>query len=180
MLDSRSWGATEAEGAASYPCDRYVKEPYQRYHRAVDVDASVSLTFRWLCQLTTGDYTYGRMWRCSRTLTPGAEKLDVGRRFLAFEIVGFATGDHLTGVTFPTTQRLYGTLAVTYRVVPRQPGFSRLVVRLNVPGDRGLSRWLQGPLAFADAVIMRKQLLNLKALAERDERTQSRRRTVNC
>lgn len=170
MLDSRSWGATEAECAASYPCDHHVKEPYQSYHRAVDVDASVALTFRWLCQLTTGDYTYGRMWRCSRTLTPGAGELAVGRRFLAFEIADFATDDHLTGVTYAATRRLYGTLAVTYRVVPRQPDFSRLVVRLNVPGDGGLSRRLPGPLAFGDAVIMRKQLLNLKALAERDER----------
>ncbi|MET7459748.1 hypothetical protein [Nonomuraea sp. NPDC005501] len=139
----------------------------------MDVDASVPLTFRWLCQLTTGDYTYGRMRRCSRTLTPGADQLAVGQRFLIFQISDFAKDDHLTGVILPSAQRLYGTLAVTYRVVPRQPGFSRLVVRLNVLGDRGLTRWVQGPLAFADTIITRKQLLNLKALAERDERARS-------
>ncbi|MCT2589607.1 hypothetical protein LHJ74_06660 [Streptomyces sp. N2-109] len=173
LNDDRRWGATDADAAASYPCDRYLDKPYKSYHRAVDVDASVPLTYRWLCQLTTGDYTYGRMWRCSRTLTPGADELAVGQRFLAFELVDFAAGDHMTGVTFPLTQRLYGTLAVTYRVVPREPGGSRIVVRLNVPGDRGLSRWIRGPLALADAVIMRKQLLNLKELAQRDQEAQS-------
>ncbi|NRQ32392.1 hypothetical protein HII36_11150 [Nonomuraea sp. NN258] len=170
MLSSRSWGATEAERAAAYPCDRQVRQPCRTYHRAVDVDASVPLTFRWLCQLTTGDYTYGRMWRCSRTLTPGADRLALGQRFMVFDIADFATDDHITGVTTPAARRLYGTLAVTYRVAPRPSGLSRLVVRLSVPGDRGLSRRAQGPLALADAIIMRKQLLNLKALAERDER----------
>jgi hypothetical protein len=77
-------------------------------------------------------------------------------------------------VTFPAPQRLVGTLAVTYRVVPRDhPRASRIVVRLNVACDRGLSRWVQGPLALADAVIMRKQLMNLKALAERDQTASS-------
>jgi hypothetical protein len=174
MFNDRMWGATDADAAASYPCDRHLEEPYRSYHRAVDVDAAVPLTYRWLCQLTTGDYTYGRMWLCSRVLTPGADRLALGSRFLAFELVEFAADDHLTGVTFPTTQRLFGTLAVTYRVVPGdRPRASRIVVRLNVAGDRGLSRWLRGPLALADAVIMRKQLLNLKALAERDQKAWS-------
>ena len=55
-------------------------------------------------------------------------------------------------------------MAVTYLVVPRPPDRSRLVVKLcwHYPAMPGLG-WL---LAWSDLVMMRKQLLNLKALAE--------------
>jgi len=55
-------------------------------------------------------------------------------------------------------------VAVTYLVVPRPPDRSRLVVKLcwHYPAMPGLG-WL---LAWSDLVMMRKQLLNLKALAE--------------
>lgn len=168
MLESRSWGATAQECAARYPCDGHLPQPYESFHRAVDVAAPVPLTFRWLCQLRTGTYTYGRMRRSSRSLTPGAERLAPGQRFLAFELVDFEDGRHLTGVTLPAARRAYGAMAVTYQVTGRGPGASRLVVRLNVASPTGAARLWAGPLALADTLMMRKQLLTLKALAERD------------
>ncbi|MDJ0346546.1 hypothetical protein QMK19_33140 [Streptomyces sp. H10-C2] len=168
MFSTHSWGATEQECAASYPCDEHLPKPYLSFHRAIDVDAPVPLTFRWLCQVRTGAYTYGRLHSSSRTLTPGAENLAIGQRFLAFDLVDFEPGSHLTGVTYPAARRAYGVIAVTYQVVPRATGASRLVVRLNAAAPTGLARIRASVLAVGDTVIMRKQLLTLKALAERD------------
>ncbi|GGO79964.1 hypothetical protein [Wenjunlia tyrosinilytica] len=168
MFDTRSWGATEQECAAGYPCDDHPPRPFVSFHRAVDVDAPVPLTFRWLCQIRTAAYTYGRQHRSSPTLTPGADHLALGQRFLAFELVDFETDRHLTGVTYPAAAKAYGEMAVTYRVVPREPGASRLVVRLNAATPKGAARIRAGLLAFGDTLMMRKQLLTLKALAERD------------
>ncbi|MFF2651050.1 hypothetical protein [Streptomyces sp. NPDC058045] len=172
MYDARSWGATEQECTASYPCDEYPPQPYVSFHRAVDVEAPVPLAFRWLCQLRTGAYTYGRLRSSSTTLTPGAEDLAPGQRFLAFEVVDFEADRHLTGVTHAAARRAYGAMAVTYQVVPREPGASRLVVRLNAAPSTGVARVRAGLLAAGDTLMMRKQLLTLKALAERDAAAQ--------
>ncbi|MEU3465610.1 hypothetical protein ABZ721_37445 [Streptomyces sp. NPDC006733] len=174
MLDTRSWGATEQECAAAYPCDDHLPQPYLSFHRAVDIDAPVPLAFRWLCQIRTGAYTYGRQHSSSRTLTPGAERLALGQRFLAFDLVAFEPDRHLTGVTYPAARRAYGLLAVTYQVAERAPGASRLVVRLNAATPTGLARIRAVALAGGDTVIMRKQLLTLKALAERDAAADAR------
>ncbi|WP_433328597.1 hypothetical protein [Spirillospora sp. CA-294931] len=162
------WGATVRECRVSYPCDRFLEPPYRSYHRAVSVQAPSWMTFRWLCQLKVGEYTYPLLGSGPRRLTPGSGELAIGQRFLIFDLVDFRADDHITGVTAPELAAKYGAIAVTYRVVPRNATHSRIIVRSNVAGDAGLPRWLPGPLAWADAVLMRKQLLTLKALAERD------------
>ena len=45
---------------------------------------------------------------------------------------------------------------------------SRIVVRIAVAADGRLARLRAHALAWGDLVMMRRQLLNLKALAERD------------
>ncbi|MER0247182.1 hypothetical protein AAHZ94_35545 [Streptomyces sp. HSW2009] len=168
MGSHTTWGATEAESRLDFPCDQHISQPYDSHHRAIDVDAPVSLAFRWLCQLKVSAYTYGRQGRSPRTLTPGVERLAVGQRFLAFDLVEFAEDDHLTGVTYPAARRKYGLIAITYRVVPRGEGASRYLVRLNSATRKGVGRPLGEALAFGDGLMMRKQLQTLKALAERD------------
>ena len=64
-------------------------------------------------------------------------------------------------------ERLFGRLGVTYRVEPEGAGRSRLLVKLRAqypPGLRG--RLLSALLPWGDLVMMRRQLLNLKRLAE--------------
>jgi hypothetical protein len=166
MIVGANWGATADECALPMACDALLANAPVRVHRAVSVAAPASVMFRWLCQLKLAPYSYdlldnlGR--RSPRELVRGAEHLEVGQRFMSiFSLASFRAGEHLT---------LRGRrVAVTYMVLARGER-TRLVVRVlfEPPGGR-LTGALAGPaLALGDLVMMRKQLLTLKALSERD------------
>ena len=155
-------------------CDRHVSSPDAAYFRGVDVHASPAIVFRWLCQLRVAPYSYdcidnlGR--RSPRRLIPGLDRLAVGQRFMTgFELVDFEKDGHLTLVARASFASVFGleALAVTYLVRPQATAESRLVAKLlirHAPGVVGaLAAWL---LPWADLVMMRKQLLTLKQLAE--------------
>ena len=105
--------------------------------------------------------------RSPRTPTPALEALATGQAIMIGHITDFAVDDHITGRAFPRAERLYGLVGLTYRVIPKSPTSSRLVVRLMVDQPNAwveVARyWL---LAWGDLVMMRKQLMTLKALAE--------------
>jgi hypothetical protein len=165
-----TWGSTEAERAEAFPCDGVLAEPEQVLWRAVDVAAPADVTFRWLCQLRVAPYSYdwidnlGR--RSPRELTPGLERLEAGQRFMTmFVLAEFEPGRSLT---LRHAGRLWGRIAVTYRVSSEGQGHSRLAVKLLVrfPGRSPLRLPFRALLPAGDLVMMRRQLLNLKALAE--------------
>ncbi|MCW3820594.1 hypothetical protein ONA91_39800 [Micromonospora sp. DR5-3] len=163
------WNATPEEVAADYPCDRHMTVPFRSFVRAVDVAAPVPVVYRWLCQFKVAPYSYdlvdnlGR--RSPRTLTPGAQELAPGQKFLIFEVVEFVADEHLTGVIAERHRRSYGDVAVTYRVAPTAGG-TRLVGRLDVGATTVFERARRAALAVGDALMGRKQLLTIKALAE--------------
>jgi hypothetical protein len=168
--DPRVWNATPEEVAASYPCDRHMTVPYRSFVRAVDVAAPVPVVYRWLCQFKVAPYSYdlvdNPLRRSPRELTPGAEQLAVGQKFLIFQIVEFVRDEHLTGMIAQRHRRSYGDVAVTYRVSRTGHG-TRLVGRLDVGATSTLQRVRRAALAVGDAVMGRKQLLTIKELAER-------------
>ena len=172
MLGARHWRSTAEERAADYPCAKYLTGPYRSYFRAVDVAAPPPIVFRWLCQLKVAPYSYdwldNRGRRSPRRLTPGAEELAAGQHLQIFELVEFEPDVQLTGVILPRAQRLFGPVAITYRVNPHGAAASRLVVRLDVAASSAPARLRRSVLALGDLVMMRKQLLTFKALAERD------------
>ena len=87
-----------------------------------------------------------------------------------FRLTEFEPGHHWSGVTVPKAARLFGDVAVTYAVEPVTDTSCRMVCRFTV-GQRGFLEWLRThALAWGDLVMMRKQLLTLKELAERDAR----------
>jgi hypothetical protein len=170
---ARTWGSTTDERALPFPCDRHLVGEADVWFRAVDVDAPPPVVFRWLCQLRVAPYSYdwidnfGR--RSPRTLTPGLERLAVGQPVMTFfELVDFEHDRHLT-LVLRRMGWAFGRIAVTYAVLPRGDGASRLVVKLRVATPRsgvvGATWRAAGP--WLDLVMMRKQLLTLKALAER-------------
>lgn len=153
------WGSTAAERSDRYPCQDVIADAQLVVHRGIDVAAPSPVTFRWLCQLKVAPYSYdlldNRGRRSPRSLTPGADDLRLGDRWMTiFELVAFEPGRSLT---FLNRSRLFGRLAITYRV---QDG--RLVAALAL-GSR--STWTR-LLCWGDAVMMRKQLRTLKRLAE--------------
>ena len=152
-----------AEGATSAPADHMV--------RALDVDADPDVVFRWLCQLRVAPYSYdlidnfGR--RSPRTLTPGAEQLAIGQRFdVIARIVGFVPGEQITAATADSRLSPFGAAALSYQVTPGVRARSRILACMAVPARTALARGARAALAAGDLVMMRKQLLTLRELAE--------------
>jgi hypothetical protein len=164
------WGSTAAERGRPYPCDGLVEEPATAMFRAVDVDAPQAVVFRWLCQLRAAPYSYDKLdnlgRRSPQELTPGLERLERGQRAQTiFRLLDFEPGESLTMLH---RGRLFGNVACTYWAKPLDEERSRIVVKLLwKPARSGL---LGGPerllLPPGDLVMMRRQLLNLKGLAE--------------
>ena len=168
----RHWGSTPDERAEGFPCDRLAPRAPMRLYRAVDVQAPAEIVFRWLCQLRAAPYSYdlidngGR--RSPQALTPGLERLEAGQRFMRiFRLVEFEPGRSITVLSRGT---VFGEVAVTYRVRERGGSGSRLVAKLLVTPPAGPLGSLpaRGLLAAGDLVMMRRQLLNLAGLAERE------------
>jgi hypothetical protein len=174
-LDIRGWGSTAAERAASYPCDDHIGEEAASCFRAVDVDAPPDVTFRWLCQLRVAPYSYDLLDNFGRKspqeLKEGLDKLEIGQRFMTvFELVDFEPAKQIT-LLLVSASAVFGNVAVTYAVKPRARRRSRIVVKLRweLPLARSrLGRFLpvESVALLGDLVMMRKQLLNLKRLAE--------------
>lgn len=162
------WGSTAEERARTYPCDRHLPGATAALYRAVDVAAPPSLVYGWLCQLRVAAYSYdwldngGR--QSPRARDPVNEQVAVGDSVMKiFRLAELERDRHLTLVLAQTGH--YGELAVTYQITPVTSG-SRLVVKI---ASRPRHRLLHALLAVGDLVMMRKQLLTLKELAEREE-----------
>lgn len=173
---ARTWGSTEAERRLELACDRHMAAYDEALHRAVSVSAPPRIVFRWLCQLRAAPYSYdlldnfGR--RSPRELTPGLDDLEVGQSVMTvFELVEFEHDRHIT-LVLRRARRRFGKLAVTYAVLPdeHRAESCRLLVRLlwSFPGPAPVSMVARRLLPIGDMVMMRRQLLNLKQLSERD------------
>lgn len=146
------------------PCDALRPRAGVQADRAISIAAPPSIVFCWLCQLRVAPYSYdildnlGR--RSPRARDPELVQLEVGQRFMTlFALHSFTDGEQIT-------LRSKG-VAVTYAVRPEGAG-SRLHARVWFVGPRLPAR----ALALGDLVMMRKQLLTLKSLAEREAGSQ--------
>lgn len=171
-----SWGATAEERDAPWACDALVPEAEDAYLRAVEVAAPAALGLRWLCQLRAAPYSYDALdnglRRSPRRLTPGLEALALGLTFMRiFELVAFTPGRDLTlRISDPRARRWFGDVALTYAALPAGAARCRLACKVVVRYPRGFARLARRVLPWGDLVMMRKQLLTLKRLAERDAR----------
>lgn len=160
MMPGLTWGIRPAERTAPLPCDGLLARPRVQADRAISIQAPPALVFAWLCQLRVAPYSYDALdnlgRRSPRSRDPELVRLRAGQRFMTlFTLYSFADGEQIT-------LRSRG-VAVTYRVRPEDTG-SRLHARVVFGGPRAVAR----ALALGDLVMMRKQLLTLKSLAERD------------
>ena len=172
-----TWNVTPSERASSLPCDDLTPGAVHM-DRAISIDAPVSVVFAWLCQLRAAPYSYdlldntGR--RSPRVRSAELTDLAVGQPFVrifgltyVFELAAFATDEHIT-LQPPAGSPMsrFAAVSNTYSVRPNVDG-TRLHVRVLFRGP-----WLLGQtLALVNLVMMRKQLLVLKKLAEREALT---------
>ncbi|MEN8160728.1 MAG: hypothetical protein ABFS41_11715 [Myxococcota bacterium] len=172
MNVAATWGTTEEERTLAFPCDGFVDRVDAACWRGVTVEADAATLFRWLCQLRVAPYSYdwidngGR--QSPRALTPGLERLEVGQRVMRiFDLVAFEPERHLTLRTRRLATRSWPAVAVSYLLRPDTDGTTRLVAKLAIQARPGrLGALLTRALVIGDFVMMRRQLLNLKALAE--------------
>lgn len=165
------WGATDAEVGATYPCDGVFADPKLEAYRAISVAAARSDVFRWLCQLKVAPYSYdllNNLGRTSpRTLTPGVEKLKIGQRFIrVFTLVSYVVDEHVTIRVARLGRWMFGELVISYVTRDEGCGDTRLIVKLSLPRAHGPGGVRQRMLAWLDLFMMRRQLLNLRDLAE--------------
>jgi hypothetical protein len=175
---SETWGTDPEERRLAFPCDNLIPEPDDTLYRGVSVNASPSTVFRWLCQMRAAPYSYDWIDNGGRQspskLTPGLEDLAVGQDFMRiFNLIAFEKDRHVTLCLKPKSaaSKTFGDLAVSYLIVPGVNGHCRLLVKLIVKHPRGLyGTLMRTVLPWGDLIMMRRQLLNLKRLAEETER----------
>lgn len=166
----RYWGTSEPERQRPFPCDRIVPDNEAACFRGVSVAAEPALVFRWLCQLRVAPYSYDWIDNWGRkspaVRTPELEDLAVGQDFMGiFDLMDFEAGVHIT--LRAHSRAGFPTLAVSYLVVPEGAAACRLIVKLAMAIQPGLVGWMVRALGPGlDWIMMRRQLLNLKAHAE--------------
>jgi len=173
----RTWGSTEAERAMRYPCEQYVRGPHMHYYRAIEIEAPAEVVYRWLCQLHVAPYSYDWVdnWcrQSPRELTPGAERLRVGKRWFMkiFELVEFEWGKQLT-LRIGRGRWFFGPdVGATYVVTPRGAEGCRIVVGVVTYAKRGVFAKLRRlTYPWGELAMMRRQMLNIKQLAEEQAR----------
>ena len=161
MLGDR-WGVRDDETGRRFPCDDFVDAPALEAWRAVDIAAPAHAVWPWVAQLRVAPYSYdwidnmGR--RSPRELLPLAEPrvgdnfTSVGGRPLG-RIVSVDPGEQLTG----TIMGAY----MSYVLHPEGEFATRLLLKVVMQATR-----FSVALSLGDLVMARRQMLNIKGLAE--------------
>jgi hypothetical protein len=174
---SHTWGTSSEERHLSYRCDGLIAHPDLAIFRGVSINAPTAIVFRWLCQMRVAPYSYdwidngGR--QSPRELLPGLENLSVGQDVMRiFDLVDFERDRHLTLRVKPGTraEHSFGDIAVSYMIVTGTNNDCRLLVKLIAKFSSGIrGRLMRAVLPWGDLVMMRRQLLNFKRLAEHSQ-----------
>ena len=165
MIGDR-WGVSDEEVARRYPCDDFVRAPTLQAWRGVSVHASSSVVWPWVVQTRLAPYSYDwidnlghRSPQELRNLpdpVPGQHFTTAGGR-PAGRILSIEPGLHLTA-------QIMGAV-LSYVLVPTGTADESTRLLLKVTGAHG--HGIAALLSIGDLVMARRQLLNLKQLAER-------------
>jgi hypothetical protein len=165
MIGDR-WGVTDGEILSAYPCDDFVVSPALRAWRGVHVEAPPEAVWPWVAQVRLAPYSYdwmdNRGRRSPRELI-GLSEPQVGERFTTAggrqmgQIVSVDPGRQLTGT-------IMGAF-MSYVLAPQERDTTRLLLKVVMQ----TSRWAALGLCIGDLIMARRQLLNLKQLAERHQ-----------
>jgi hypothetical protein len=158
------WGVSDSEISRPYPCDEFVASPTLRAWRGVHVDAPPEAVWPWVGQVRLAPYSFdwidNRGRRSPRELA-GLPEPRVGESFTSVGgrarglIVSVEAGKQLTGTIMGA--------CMSYVLVPQRDDSTRLLLKVVLR----TTRWKAPGLSVGDLIMARRQLLNLKRLAER-------------
>lgn len=161
MIGDR-WGVTDAEVARRYPCDDVVRNPVMQAWRGVTVDAPAQRVWPWVAQIRLAPYSYDwidNLGRRSPQRLCGLPDPVAGESFTTAatrrlgRILSVEANRQLTG-------RIAGVV-MSYVLEPDGDA-TRLLLKLVAANGQ-----LVAPaLCVGDLVMARRQLLNVKRLAE--------------
>ncbi len=157
------WGVTADEVARHYPCDDFAAPDCAQVWRGLTVLSPAQEVWPWVAQIRVAPYSFD--WIDNRGRRSPQQLLN-----LAEPVIGehFTTaGDRRLGRILSVEPGVQLTASImgglmSYVLVPAD-GSTRLLLKVILPPGR-----LTAPaLSVGDLVMARKQLLNLKRLAER-------------
>ncbi|HEY1838703.1 MAG TPA: polyketide cyclase [Mycobacterium sp.] len=161
MIGDR-WNVTDDEIARHYPCDDLVAAPTLQAWRGVTVQTSPQTLWQWVGQIRIAPYSYDwidNLGRRSPQQLVGLSEPVVGEPFSTAatrpfgRILAVAPPEHLTG-------EIIGA-CISYVLVPDGRS-TRLLMKIVTAVNRWVAPWL----SVGDLVMARRQLLNIKRLAE--------------
>ncbi|MEO3748613.1 polyketide cyclase [Plantactinospora sp. B5E13] len=156
---------TDDDVSRPYPCDDFVAAPTLQAWRGVRVDAPTTAVWPWVAQVRLAPYSYDwidNLGRRSPRRLAGLPEPTAGEPFTAVagraqgRILSVAPGQQLTG-------EIMGAV-MSYLLVPVEDHLTRLLLKVVMRTNRLVALGL----CVGDLVMARRQLLNLKRLAERD------------
>lgn len=176
---SEAWGTAPDERALLFPCDHFMPQRDAEFFRGVTIEAEPEVIFSWLCQMRIAPYSYDLIDNGGRRSPPrliaGLENLELHQTVMQiFDLIAFVRNRHLTIRMKPhsTGYKIFGDIVVSYLIVRKSPANCRLLVKLIVRYRKGFgASVMRGLLPWADLIMMRRQLLNFKTLAEKAQRT---------
>jgi hypothetical protein len=158
------WGVSESEMLRTYPCDDFVASPTLQAWRGVHIEAPAEVVWPWVAQVRLAPYSYDwidNLGRRSPRALAGLPEPEAGDRFTTAagrelgRIVSVDPGKQLTGT-------IMGAF-MSYVLVPQEHDTTRLLLKIVMR----TTRWVALGLSVGDLIMARRQLLNLKQLAER-------------
>ena len=165
MIGDR-WGVSDSEVLRSYPCDVFVASPTLKAWRGVCVEAPAEAVWPWVAQVRLAPYSYDwidNLGRRSPGDLVGLPEPRVGERFTTAggrpygRIISVDPGRQLTGNI--------GGAFMSYVLVSVDRDTTRLLLKIVVR----VTRMAALGLSVGDLIMARRQLLNLKRLAERHQ-----------
>jgi hypothetical protein len=161
MIGDR-WNVTDDEVARHYPCDDFVRAPTLQAWRGISVHTTPETLWPWVGQIRIAPYSYDWIDNLGHRSPPqlmGLPEPVVGEVFTTAATRRFG---RILAVEAPTqlTGEIMGA-CISYVLVPGGPT-TRLLMKIVTP----MSRWLTPWLSVGDLIMARRQLLNLRSLAE--------------
>lgn len=161
MIGDR-WGVTNDEVSRHYPCDDVVSAPVLQAWRGVTVDATPDDIWPWICQIRLAPYSYDWIDNLGHRSPQERRNMVEPAPGQHFTVAGGRPSGRILSVD-PREQLTGQILGATmsYVLAPSDDA-TRLLLKVVSTGGR----WIVPLLSVGDLIMARRQLLNLKRLAE--------------